>query len=142
MQLSSHFSLDEFTHSPTAIRIGDANDPPMELLPNLKRTAHGLEAVRELLGGLPIHVSSGYRSPLVNNMIGSKPTSQHLTGHAVDFTCPAFGTPEQVMRRIISSGIEYDQCILEFSAWVHISFTDKPRRQALVIDKHGTRSYS
>ncbi len=142
MNLSEHFTLDEFTHSQVAIRIGASNDPPLELLPNLKRTAQGLEAVRELLGGLPIHVSSGYRSPMVNNMVGSKPSSQHLLGQAVDFTCPAFGTPEQIMRRIVSSGIEYDQCLLEFNSWVHISFNEKPRRQALVIDRNGTRSYA
>ena len=142
MQLSSHFSLDEFTHSQTAIRIGVENDPPLEILPNLKRTAKGLESVRELLGGLPIHISSGYRNPIVNNMIGSKPTSQHLLGQAVDFTCPAFGTPAKIMRIIANSGIEYDQCILEFDVWVHISFTDKPRKQALVIDKTGARAYA
>ena len=65
-----------------------------------------------------------------------------MTGQAVDFTCPAFGTPAQIVRRIVSSGIEYDQCILEFGAWVHISFSDKPRRQALVIDKTGARAYA
>lgn len=142
MQLSNHFSLDEFTHSQTAARLGMPNDPPPELLPVLRRTAHGLEAIRSLLGGLPIHISSGYRSPVVNNLVGSKPTSQHLAGQAVDFTCAAFGTPAAVVRRIVSSGIEYDQCILEFGAWVHISFNDKPRRQALVIDTNGVRAYA
>lgn len=142
MTLSEHFTLDEFTHSQTATRMGASNDPPLELLPALKRTAKGLEAVRTLLGDLPITVSSGYRSPMVNNLVGSKPYSQHLTGQAVDFTCPAFGTPAQIVRRIVSSGIEYDQCILEFGAWVHISFSDKPRRQALVIDKTGARAYA
>lgn len=142
MTLSEHFTLDEFTHSKTATRMGASNAPPLELLPALKRTAKGLEAVRTLLGDLPITVSSGYRSPMVNNLVGSKPSSQHLLGQAVDFTCPAFGTPEQIMRRIVSSGIEYDQCLLEFNSWVHISFNDKPRRQALVIDRNGTRSYA
>ncbi len=142
MQLSSHFSLDEFTHSQVALRTGYTNDPPIELLPTLKRTAQGLEAVRTLLGDKPIHISSGYRSPMVNNLVGSKPSSQHLAGKAVDFTCPAFGSPAAIVRRIVSSGIEYDQCILEFNAWVHISFSDKPRRQALIIDTNGARAYA
>ena len=142
MNLSEHFTLDEFTHSQVALRTGASNDPPIELVPVLKRTAQGLEAVRTLLGDKPINISSGYRSPMVNNLVGSKPSSQHLTGQAVDFTCPSFGNPAAIVRRIVSSGIEYDQCILEFNAWVHISFSDKPRRYALIIDSTGTRAYA
>lgn len=147
MNLSEHFTLDEFTHSQVAIRTGISNDPPIDLIPTLKRTAKGLEAIRTLLGDKPINISSGYRSPMVNNLVGSKPSSQHLTGQAVDFTCPSFGSPSAIVRRIVSSGIEYDQCILEFASplgggWVHISFSDKPRRQALIIDSTGARAYA
>jgi hypothetical protein len=38
---------------------------------------------------------------------------------------------------LVASGLAYDQVILEFGRWVHISFGSKQRRQALVIDKGG-----
>lgn len=141
MQLSKNFTLDEFTHSQTAARLGIDNNAPAYVMPALQRTAEGLERVRDLLGGKPIIVSSGYRSPSLNKAIGSKPTSQHTTGQAVDFTCPAYGTPREIVAALVGSGIQYDQLICEFSAWVHISFTDKPRGQTLIIDKTGTRVY-
>lgn len=142
MQLSKHFTLDEFTHSQTAARLGLDNTAPAWAVPALRRTADGLESVRSLLGGKPIAVSSGYRSQSLNKAIGSKPTSQHTTGQAVDFTCPAFGTPRDIVAALVGSGIQYDQCLLEFSAWVHLSFADKPRGQTLIIDKTGTKQWS
>ena len=142
MQISKHFTLSEFTHSQTAARLGIDNTAPAYVLPALQRTAQGLEQVRDLLGGKPIIVSSGYRSPALNKAIGSKATSQHTTGQAVDFTCPAFGTPREIVAVLVDSGIQYDQCLLEFSAWVHLSFADKPRGQTLIIDKTGTKPWS
>lgn len=141
MYLSNNFTLAEFTQSQTALRSSINNTPPPELLPALKRTAQGLEQVRERLGNKPIIVSSAYRCPLLNTLIGSKPSSQHISGQAVDFKCPSFGTPAQIVRKLVGSGIAYDQCILEFGAWVHVSFSDTPRMQALVIDATGTRAY-
>jgi zinc D-Ala-D-Ala carboxypeptidase len=141
MNLSEHFTLDEFCTSQTAARLGILNDPPLEVVAHLKRTAEGMEKVRSLLGDKPIHINSGYRSLKVNAAVGSKSTSQHVTGQACDFICPRYGTPEQIMKAIISSPIEYDQCILEFGQWVHISFTSSPRKQALIIDHSGTRGY-
>ncbi len=142
MQLSPHFSLEEFCVSQTAARLGLSNDPPLEVVSNLKRTAIGLERVRVLLNANAIHINSGYRSPKVNAAVGSKPTSQHVTGQAADIICPTFGTPERVMEVIVNSAVDYDQIILEFGSWVHISFTNgKPRQQALIIDNRGTRAY-
>jgi zinc D-Ala-D-Ala carboxypeptidase len=141
MNLSEHFTLDEFCTSQTAARLGILNDPPLEVVSHLKRTAEGMEKVRSLLGNKPIHINSGYRSLKVNAAVGSKATSQHVTGQACDFICPSYGMPESIMKAIISSPIEYDQCILEFGQWVHISFTSSPRKQALIIDHSGTRGY-
>lgn len=141
MQLSTNFSLSEFTASEMAARHGIDNTPPDDLLPTLQRTAEGLERVRALLGDKPITITSGYRCPKVNILVGSKPSSQHLLGEAADFKCPAFGTPAQIMRRIVNSNIPYDQVIIEYSQWVHISFSDRARRMALVIDSTGPRSY-
>lgn len=139
MNMSPHFTLAEFVISETAARSGIDNDPPIELLPALKRTALGLEAVRVRLGGAPITVTSGYRCPALNAAIGGAKDSQHMRGEAADFICPRFGTPAEVAAALRDSGIEYDQLLLEFGRWVHISFSAAPRRQALIIDARGTR---
>ena len=141
MMLSPNFSLTEFTDSQTAARLGIDNDPPIELIPVLKATARCMEDVRDLLGGKPVLVSSAYRSPELNAAIGGSKNSQHMSGEAVDFTCPKFGTPEQIVKAIKDSPLLFDQCILEFYRWVHISFSDRNRRQTLIIDKNGTRSF-
>lgn len=146
MQLTKHFTLDEFVHSQTADRLGIDNTPPSYILPKLNTLAEGMERVRDLLGGRPITVSSGYRCGALNTAVGSKPTSQHTTGNACDFICPSFGTPAEIVRAIVGSDIAYDQVIQEFyrpggGGWVHISFSDRNRRQALVIDKTGTREW-
>ena len=142
MQISPNFTLAEFTFSQTASRRGINNDPPAMMYGTLKRTAEGLEQVRALLGA-PIRITSGYRSPGprgLNAAIGSKPSSQHTTGEAVDFTCSG-GDPKTIVARIMSSGIAFDQLICEFDSWVHISFSDKNRKQVLTIDKNGTRPF-
>ena len=139
MNLSTHFTLDEFTFSQTAARLRVDNTPTPEVLEQLKKTALGLEMVRALIQA-PIMISSGYRSPHVNRLVGGSKTSQHMTGNAVDITAPGYGSAEKLVRAIVASTIPYDQCILEFGRWCHISFTDKPRKQALVIDANGTRA--
>ncbi len=141
MNLTPHFTLEEMTFSQTAARNGFDNTPPAKVIENLKRTAQGLEAARSLLNANAIKVSSGYRCPALNAAVGSKPTSQHITGQAADFTCPTFGDPERVIRAILASGMEFDQVIHEFGSWVHISFADVNRKQALVIDHNGTRPF-
>lgn len=142
MYLSTHFTLDELTHSQEAARSGIENTPDEATVDRLKATCYGLEEVRTLLGGKPILISSGYRCIDLNRLLGSKDTSQHVRGEAVDFTCPTFGTPAEIVRKIIASGIQYDQVIAEFGRWVHISFSDRNRKQALVIDASGTRSFA
>lgn len=146
MKLSDHFELSEFTQSQTADRLGLDNDIPAILYGNVHRLALGMEQVRALLGK-PITITSGYRSPAVNKAVGSKHTSQHTQALAADFICPAYGDPAKIVAAIVASDIQYDQVIQEFAnrpgaGWTHISFTDKPRRQAMVIDKTGTRSFA
>lgn len=142
MQLTEHFSLDEMTVSQEAARQGLDNTPPADVLPALKRTAEGLERIREALGGKSIIVTSGYRSPAVNAAVGGKPTSQHVRGEAADIICPAFGPPAAVAAAIAEKADELgvDQVILEFRRWVHVSFAEKPRHMALTIDRTGTKA--
>lgn len=139
MNLSAHFTLAEFVVSQEAARRGLDNTPPAELMPALIRTAQGLEAVRVRLGCAPIIVTSGYRSKAVNAAVGGTAGSQHMRGEAADIIVPRFGGPTEVATALRDGGIEYDQLILEYGRWVHISFSAKPRHQALIIDRAGTR---
>ncbi len=139
--VSAHFSLEEVTHSQTAARLGIDNDLPMELMQNVKKAALGMELVRLALNSNMCIVSSWYRCQELNAAVGSKNTSAHTTGFAIDFTCPTAGTPEQIVRALIKSSVPFQQVIYEFGTWVHISFNGEAR-QALVIDHLGTREFA
>lgn len=132
MRLSPNFSLSELSYSETAEERGIDNTPPPEVVENLRRLAAGLESVRALLGA-PLEISSGYRCPALNEAVGGSSTSQHMQGLAADFECTAFGTPLEVADAIRRSDLEFDQCILEYGRWVHLSFSDAPRRRLLTI---------
>ena len=142
MLLTPHFSLEELTV--TDHREFD-NTPNSSEINNLKRLAELLEEVKTLLGGKPIMVNSAFRSAQVNAAVGSKDTSQHRVGCAADIRVPSM-SPDEVVKAVIASGIGYDQIIREFNSWTHISVPNNPsgtpRKQALIIDKQGTRSYS
>jgi len=142
VKLTTHFDLAEFTHSQAAGRLGIDNTAPQHVLANLARLAQGMELVRMLLGDKPLSISSGYRCGALNKAVGGSAGSQHLTGQACDFICPAYGTPAQIVAAIVASDVPFDQVIQEFDSWVHISFSDRNRRQALIIDKKGARAWS
>ena len=143
--LTPHFTLEELYASETAARHGIDNTPPKEVIDNLRRLAFTLEEVRTILGNRPIHVTSAYRSPEVNRLVGSKPTSDHIHGLAADFVCPSFGISDYVVRAILASSIPFKQVIREFDHWTHLSIPaqeEEAKRQALIIDKTGTRAFS
>ena len=120
------------------------NTPNAAELANLTRLAQFLELVKAKLDGKPIMVNSAFRSKQVNDSVGSKDTSQHRLGCAADIRVPGM-TPDQVVRAIMGHGLYFDQIIREFDAWTHISIPNTaallPRRQALIIDKAGTRPF-
>jgi zinc D-Ala-D-Ala carboxypeptidase len=142
MNLSPHFTLDELTH--TDHREID-NSPNQTEIENLQRLANFLEEVKTVLGGKPVMISSGFRCKALNDAVGSKDSSQHRVGCAADFRVPGM-TPDEVVRAIIASGIGYQQIIREFDRWTHISVPNQadetPRKQALIIDKQGTRVFT
>ena len=141
MNLSPNFTLEEMTHSNTAARLNIDNTPTVEIIDNLTFLAKELENVRTLLRN-PMLISSGFRCHDLNDFLGSKRTSSHTKGLAVDFISPSFGSPRSIVSAIVKSDIEYDQVILEFDKWVHLSFKkDNPRKEALVIDREGTRKF-
>ncbi|MFM9885349.1 MAG: D-Ala-D-Ala carboxypeptidase family metallohydrolase [Burkholderiales bacterium] len=125
-------TIESLCYSDTAIARGIDNSPPSSLLPNLRRLASGLDSIQIALGSA-IDISSGYRCPELNRIVGGTPGSQHQLGQAADFVCTAFGEPIQVATAIVNSRIDYDQIILEFGRWVHVSFSASPRRRALTI---------
>lgn len=152
MNLSEHFTLEELTASETAARNGWDNSPNLNELSNLKRLAEFLEQVKTVVGGKPVMINSAFRSKLVNDAVGSKDTSQHRIGCAADIRVPGM-TPDEVVKAMIAADIGYDQVIREFynpetksGGWTHISIPnnpeDKPRQQALIIDRSGTRPYA
>jgi len=144
MNLSPNFTLAELTASETADRLNIDNTPSPSEMANLVRLATFLEEVKSVLGGKPVMINSAFRCKQVNDAVGSKDTSQHRIGCAADIRVPSM-TPDEVVKAIIASGIGYDQVIREFDRWTHISIPSEvgtnPRKQALIIDKTGTRQY-
>ena len=144
MNLSPNFTLEELTVSEIAQRRNLDNTPNASEVANLVRVAELLEQVRALLNK-PILVNSAFRSKPVNDAVGSKDSSQHRIGCAADIRVPGM-TPKQVVQACIDGGIPFDQIIEEFGSWTHISVPNTkdtaPRKQALIIDKSGTRPFA
>ena len=143
MKLSPNFSYEELTASDIGERMGYDNTPNATELANLMRLAALLEQVRALINK-PIIVNSAFRSKAVNDAVHSKDTSQHRIGCAADIKVHGM-TPRQIVEKCVTTGLPYDQIIVEFDSWVHISIPDTPsrppRKQALIIDRNGTRIF-
>ncbi len=142
MKLSSNFHIEEFETSDTAARLGLDNSIPASLIPNITRVSMLMEQVRIVLGGIPITVTSGYRSPVLNKAVKGATNSQHLRALACDFICPKFGSPKKIAESIMAANLNYDQLILEFGRWVHISVSEdgiKSRHEELTYLKPGQK---
>lgn len=143
-QLSWHFTLEDLSRSDIATRKGLDNTPPPEAVENLKRLVNDvLQPVREWTGST-ITVSSGYRCEELNRLVGSKATSAHREGRAADITSKATNcaTALAFAQAIAQRPLNFDQCIVEFDSWVHVSVPkagQTARRQLLSIDHQGTR---
>jgi zinc D-Ala-D-Ala carboxypeptidase len=145
VNLSPHFTLEELTHSDAAARNGWDNTPGENEKANLTRLAALLEQVKTAVGNKPVMINSAFRSKQVNDAVGSKDTSQHRIGCAADLRVPGM-TPREVVLACIGAGLPFDQIILEFDAWTHISVPNEaghaPRGSRLIIDKQGTRVFT
>lgn len=141
IQLSQHFSLQEFTKSSVANAHGIANIPNVEQLKNIKYMAFQLEHVRYLLGNNPILISSGFRSQALNKAIKGSASSSHCDGLAVDFTCPKYGTVKEVCMRLKNSPLKFDQIIYEQgkTVWCHLGFGERMRQE--VLSWRSTKGY-
>jgi uncharacterized protein YcbK (DUF882 family) len=143
-QLTANFSLEELTRSEAADRNGWDNTPNEQETANLKRLAGLLQQVKTAVGGKPVMINSGFRSKQVNDSVGSKDSSQHRIGCAADIRVPGM-KPREVVEACIAAKVPFDQIILEFDSWTHISAPNidgaAPRNSRLIIDKQGTRPF-
>lgn len=122
MKLTDNFSLDEFLRSQTATRHGISMDPPIEVVDNLRRLCVDiLQPYRDVIG-VPITITSGYRPPKLNEMIGGSTTSAHMDGRAADIFV-AGKSPYEVATAIRDMDLPYDQLIHEFGRWVHVGIS-------------------
>lgn len=134
MKLSTNFTLDELTKSPTALRLGINNTPGPAYINNLRLLCmHILQPVREYFGK-PVVINSGYRSASLNQAMGGSHTSQHMYGQAADIEIP--GVSNDILWQYIERNLKYDQVIAEYlkaddarAGWVHVSWKSEGNRQ-------------
>ena len=149
MKLTENFSLKEMTQSQTALKNNIDNEPNAEQIENLRQLCQTiLQPIREDFQ-LPIKITSGFRSPELCEILGSKSTSQHCDGEAADIEI--YGVSNYDLAKYIENNLNFDQLILEFydgvdpnSGWVHCSCSmERSRKQMLKAEKiEGRTSYS
>jgi hypothetical protein len=136
------------TVSQAAARTGTPNIPDSQKVQNLKRLClELLEPIREIVGS-PITITSGYRSPQVNGMVGGSLSSAHLKGFAADINAHSFGSSRKLATLLVEQfkerGIAFDQLILEFDQWVHVGLigpAGQQRGQVLTAKKFGGKTH-
>ena len=149
MQLSKNLTLAEVIRSETAKRRGISNMPTPEHIENFKKLAENVfQPIREHFG-VPIHISSGYRSKALNTAIKGSLSSQHCQGEAIDIDMDgsASGVTNAQVFNYIKDNLNFDQMIWEFGTdknpdWVHVSYesTGKQRKQILKAVKSGGKT--
>lgn len=150
MRLSENLTLQEVIKSNTAIKNGIDNNPTDEHLDNLVDIAEKVfQPLRDHFG-VPIAVTSGYRSEELNRRIGGSLTSQHSKGQALDLDADVFGgvTNSEIFDYILNN-LDFDQLIWEFGTgtqpdWVHVSYKGEENRKQVLQAKrvNGKTQYS
>ena len=147
MKLSTHLDLSEVIRSDSAKRNGISNMPTKEHIANFMLLAEKIfEPVREHFG-VPIRISSGYRSKELNAKIGGSATSQHCKGQAVDIDMDGTSLTNKQVFDYIKDNLPFDQLIWEFGNeencdWVHVSYVPNGRKQILKAFKmNGATKY-
>ncbi len=145
MNLSKNLTLFEMIRSDMAKRKGVSNQPTPEHSENMKVLAEKIfQPIREHFG-VPIYISSGYRSAALNKKIGGSRTSQHLTGEAIDIDMDGHPHVSNVqIFNFIRANLIFDQLIWEFGNnsnpdWVHVSYnTSGTNRRDVLRATKGT----
>lgn len=165
MNLTEHFTVEEFIASDTAVRLGIDNMPQDgDVIIRMTKVAQAMEQVRKILGA-PIKINSGYRCEELERVLCAKDFAAwckrhgcdpilpstwntyfarkaHPKGMAVDFVCPGFGLPIDIVRAIAKTDIKFDQCIQE-GDWVHMAFGGSGAREVLTATfVDGTPTYT
>ena len=138
MQLSKNLALAEVMRSETAKRKGISNMPTPEHIENFKLLAENVfQPIRDHFG-VPIILSSGYRSKELNTAVGGALSSQHCTGEAIDIDMDGTTVKNAEVFNFIKDNLNFDQLIWEFGTdsnpdWVHVSYesSGKQRKQIL-----------
>jgi hypothetical protein len=141
LSLTKNFTIAEASFSEYATRHGIDNSIPEELMPNIHRQAELMEKIRYELN-TPIHITSWYRCPELNQAIGGALASFHKLGLACDFIS-SFGSPVEICKVILKAGIEFDQ-LLDEGTWVHVGLSLLPLRQEVLTARfpNGKAVYS
>jgi hypothetical protein len=149
MKLSKYVSLAEVTRSDTAKRKGISNEPTPEHLENLKTICEDVfDKIREHFG-VPLFISSGYRSAALNKAIGGSSTSDHNNGRALDLDQDGHGNGvrNKDVFNYIKDNLEFDQVIFEHRRadgdcdWVHVGYRKGAnRKQVLEAYKEGGKT--
>ena len=125
--ISEHISEKEATKSITALRLGIDNTPNGKALANMKTLADNIfEPLRSWVGG-PVKITSFYRSPDLCLALGSKISSQHCKGQAIDIDDVFGHKTNKEMFYWVKDNLDFDQMIWEFGDddnpdWVHVSY--------------------
>lgn len=150
-KLTEHFTLGEMTASSSHPEV--KNTPSEAAIENLKRVCSWLEDLRREFNiryitgkEKPLHINSGYRSTMLNKVIGGSPTSNHLTGCAADIRCSGRLPQERAMTAIQYAncllgiaekrGETFDELIIErlgTSWWVHFAVRPSGNRMKITI---------
>lgn len=134
--LSENFTLEELTNSIAAKNLGIDNTPPAIAIACLRSLAiNVLQPARDFIEA-PITVSSGYRSPQLNKVLGGAKKSQHITGEAADIVC----FDNSLLFNFIRNQLEFDQLIWEFGTdeqpdWIHVSYSMSANRMEVLRAK-------
>lgn len=124
MQLSQNFTLAEFTRSATAARLGIDNTPSDTVIVNLVNLCHRVLQPLRSHAGIPLRITSGYRSTALNVAVGGAPRSRHITGEAADIHVPTLAIGRDWCT-FIRHSCRYDELILEQrpdgAMWIHVA---------------------
>ena len=131
MQISEHFSMDEFCISDTAKRLGIANLPDQQASESLVYLVRNLLEPLRRAYGKPLHINSGYRCPALNRAVGGVSSSQHLKGEAADISCD---DPVALLQLLRQTELVFDQAIL-YPTFLHVSLRRQNNRQRIIIKK-------
>lgn len=131
--ISPNFWLSEFLQSDTATRLGLDNAPDPASMAALRTiTIPGVQSIRDCLG-MPMFVSSGYRSPAVNKAVGGAPNSQHMQGLAADLKCPQFGSPLTIARYLLQHWTHPFEQMIQEGSWLHVGFPAAGQKGARTV---------